>query len=463
MQVASPGDLANAIGGALFVAIGLIAAMVALSARPRREPMALWFGVFCLMYGVRLLSKSPSIRALTPWPVETFHYADAFITYAILVPAGRFAEALVGPGWHHLVRRTWQVACGYVVVGVVNDLARGQPFATMWLNPPILVAWVVIYVAHIFARPRTGPWPSEVRAVAGTAGIFIVVAIYETVSPRGLLGPAGDAEPITMLLFAAALGWFVLVRAREQAFAFVALSRELELAREIQRSLLPRHMPRTPGLRIRGLYLPMSAVAGDFYDVEERRGGRVVVIVADVSGHGVPAALVASMVKVAFAVESERFERPGDILGAMNRALTGMFDRAYITACCVAIDRADRRVAYAAAGHPPALLLRASGQIERLTEGGIVLTFLPDASYETADVRFEPGDRLLLFTDGLLEAAQQGGDEFFGDAQLDRVVSALPASADMLQEVEQAHRMWIGVGTPLSDDVTLVAVECVQA
>ena len=463
MQVASPGDLADAIAGALFIAIGLLAAMVALSARPRREPMALWFGVFCLLYGVRLLTKSPSVRALTSVPVEAFDYLEAFITYAILVPAGRFVEALVGRGWHGVVRRTWQATGIFAIAAIAHDLARGRPFATMWLNPPILVACLAIALAHIFARPRTGRWPREVRAVAATAGIFTLVAIYETVLPRGLLGPAGDAEPLAMLLFAAALGWFVLVRAREQAYALVALSRELELATEIQRSLLPRQMPRTPGLRIRGLYLPMSAVAGDFYDVEERAGGRVVVIVADVSGHGVPAALVASMVKVAFAVESERFERPGDILGAMNRALTGMFDRAYITACCVAIDRADRRVAYAAAGHPPALLLRASGQIERLTEGGIVLTFLPDASYETADVRFEPGDRLLLFTDGLLEAAQQGGDEFFGDAQLDRVVSALPASADLLQEVEQAHRMWIGVGTPLSDDVTLVAVECVQA
>jgi sigma-B regulation protein RsbU (phosphoserine phosphatase) len=207
----------------------------------------------------------------------------------------------------------------------------------------VLVA-LLIPAAHVGWRARRGRWPIEIRAVAAAGTVVAVAAIYETLSGRGIFGPAFEAEPFAMLLFSGALGWFVLSRARDQAYGFVALSRELELAREIQQSLLPQHMPDVPGLRIQGAYLPMSAVAGDFYDVVTRPDGRVVVIVADVSGHGVPAALVASMVKVAFATESERYDRPGDILGGINRALTGKFDRAYVTACCVSIDRARQTI-----------------------------------------------------------------------------------------------------------------------
>jgi sigma-B regulation protein RsbU (phosphoserine phosphatase) len=272
-----------------------------------------------------------------------------------------------------------------------------------------------------------------------------------------------DAEPIAMLLFTIALGWFVLDRSRQRAYALAAVSRELELARAIQHSLLPQQMPNVPGLRIQGAFLPMSAVAGDFYDVTVMPDGRVVVIVADVSGHGVPAALVASMVKVAFAAEAERYDRPGEVLAGINRALTGKFERAYVTAFCVMIDALRHNIAYAAAGHPPALLRRRDGATERLDEGGMALALLPVASYSTAEVPFHAGDRLLVFTDGLLEASRESDDEFFGDAELSRVTGAVSPSADMLGAVLDAYRKWIGRGTPLTDDVTLVLVERTEA
>ena len=458
----APTELAEAIVGSLFVAIGLVSGVAGLSARPRRQLPAVWFAVFCLLYGVRLGVNSDLIQALTPWPQPAFDYADAFVTYALLIPGGLFIETLIGPGWHQLIRRTWQLACLCAVVAIVNDVAQARPGASGRLYAAVVILTLLVPAPHVLWRARRGRWPIEIRAVAAAGAVFALVAIYETLTGRGIFGPAFEAEPFAMLLFSGALGWFVLGRAREQAYGFVALSRELEVARDIQQSLLPRHMPDVPGLRILGTYLPMSAVAGDFYDVATRSDGRVVVIVADVSGHGVPAALVASMVKVAFATESERYDRPGDILGGINRALTGKFDRAYITACCVSIDRARETMLYAAAGHPPALLQRSDGRIERLDEGGIVLTLFPAATYADVEVPFHAGDRLLLFTDGLLEAARGDSDAFFGDSELARVVAEVPQSDDVSRAVLRAHREWIGQDTPLSDDVTLVVVECVR-
>ena len=453
-------ELAEAIIGALFAAIGLVATVAGLSARPRRERAAVWFGLFCLLYGVRMGARSNLFHAVIPWPEPVFDYIDASVTYTILIPAGLLMESLIGPGRFQIVRRVWQITCVYAAGAILNDLVQ-RPYASMWLNAPVLLSSLVLLLPQVRSQRRSAGWSPEARWVAVAAGIFTVVAVAETLRNRSLFGGGIDAEPFAMLVLTGAVGWLVISRAQRQAYNFVAVSRELELARDIQRSLLPRDMPDLPGLRIRGTYLPMTAVAGDFYDVVLRPDGRTVIIVADVSGHGVPAALVAAMVKVAFAAESERYDRPGDILGGINRALTGKFERAYVTACCAVVDRPRNTLAYAAAGHPPALLRHADGAIERIHHGGIMLTMFPDTGYTTVDQPFMPGDCLLLFTDGLLEAAR-GEDEFFGDTELERVVASLRSPADTTRAVLDAHRRWIGPVAALTDDVTLVVVDSVQ-
>lgn len=457
----NPVDLAAVVIGSLFVTIGAVSVAVAFSARPRANRSATWFGVFFALYGLRLLAGSELVQAVTTWPERVFQYLDASITYAILVPATLFVESLIGPGRHTLLRRTWQMLAIGAAGGILADLVARRPYAAVVLNKALVVIAIGVWFLHLAAGARRGRWSVEVRGVMVAGSILALTAIWETISDRGLLG-AVDAEPLAMLLFAGALGWFVLARAREQEFRYAALSRELELARSIQQSLLPQRMPDIPGLRLAGVYLPMSAVAGDLYEILTLSDRRPLVLVADVSGHGIPAALIASMVKVAVAAEADRHQRPGDVLTGINRALTGKFDRAYVTACCVVVDPERRTLMYAAAGHPPPLLRRAGGSIVRLDRGGTVLTMLPDVSYDTMEVPFEPGDRLLLYTDGLTEARRAHGEEFFGDAELGRVVSATPPADDLMRAVLDAHSRWIGEGTPLSDDISVVVIDNVE-
>jgi len=175
---------------------------------------------------------------------------------------------------------------------------------------------------------------------------------------------------------------------------------------------LPAEFPWTPHFRVCARYVPMTSVAGDFYDYVIASPQQVGLLIADVSGHGVPAALIASMVKLAAASQRAHAADPSAFLFHMNAALCGNTQEQFVTAAYVHLDSATQELRYSAAAHPPMLLLR-RGQISMIEENGLMLAVFDFATYSSASWRLEKGDRLLLYTDGILEAANAAGD-FFG-------------------------------------------------
>ncbi|HEX7086203.1 MAG TPA: PP2C family protein-serine/threonine phosphatase [Vicinamibacterales bacterium] len=449
-------EVAELAIGSVICAIGALAIAAAAVRRPRGEPAVLWFGIFTLLYGVRLLTDSQLVRDLARPEAAFWDYVDAAITYGILAPALRFAVSLVSGPRRPAIERVIIALWGYAAVAFAVDLLRGRPGTMLWLNPFAVAVFATSLGAQFMSWARTAPWPREVRVAVAGGIVFTAFALYSTFG-GGWFAGRWDPEPFGLLVFICALGNLVAQRSFETERRLVAVSRELELAREIQQSLLPHALPDRPGLRIAARYLPMQEVAGDFYDaVADDRG--VGILVADVSGHGVPAALVASMLKVAFASEAERAGDPGAVLQGINRTMTGLFDRAFVTACYGFFTENGRRLSYAAAGHPPLIVRRRRAGIERLEERGIMLAVMPAADYETRTVDLEPGDLVVFYTDGLLEAAD-ATDAFFGDARLDAVLTstgAVPADVMADQLVAEVRRWSAG---PLRDDVTVVVVE----
>ena len=192
-----------------------------------------------------------------------------------------------------------------------------------------------------------------------------------------------------------------------------AIRSELETARQIQLSILPRELPKIRGLDVAARYVPMSSVAGDFYDfivVDEKRLG---ILVADVSGHGMPAALISSMLKIALAAQSAQARDPAAVLSGLNRALCGKFQGHYVTAAYALVDLEKRTIAYGGAGHPPLLLRnRSAGNSREVSENGLFLGYFPHATYSAVEVPFEEGDWGVLYTDGVLEATDPSLQEF---------------------------------------------------
>ena len=255
----------------------------------------------------------------------------------------------------------------------------------------------------------------------------------------------------------------VLRGIREQlARQLLTIQKELETARQIQMSILPSSIPQIPGLDIAARYIPMTSVAGDFYDfivVDEKHLG---ILVADVSGHGMPAALIASMLKIALAAEMAHAADPALVLMGLNQTLCGKFEHHFITAAYLFVDLQKGTLTYAGAGHPPLLMWgQSSAGVRDVEENGLFLGKFPWATYSSREVPLNPGDWCLLYTDGIPETADPTGIDFGTDRfkqvlETDESISADQFADRLLEELSR----WSARGPfeDLDDDVTVVAI-----
>ncbi len=209
----------------------------------------------------------------------------------------------------------------------------------------------------------------------------------------------------------------------------------------------------------------MSTVAGDFYDFQIKEESGVGILIADVSGHGVGAALIGSMLKVAFASQAECLSDPARVLTEINRILQGKMEESFVTACSLFIDIVNGRVLYANAGHLPPILWRSSKkEVSRFPLGGAILGPFPELGYENASLDLAEGDRLILYTDGIIETRSRT-EEFFGDDRLGAFIEEHSSdSADCIADKLIEHlTMWSGRSQEraLDDDLTLIVVDVV--
>jgi sigma-B regulation protein RsbU (phosphoserine phosphatase) len=256
----------------------------------------------------------------------------------------------------------------------------------------------------------------------------------------------------------------VLREARELlARQLLDINNELEMAREIQLSILPQETPKIRGLEIAARYIPMSLVAGDFYDfilVDEEHVG---ILVADVSGHGLPAALIASMLKVALAAQSPHASDPARVLAGLNQSLCGKFQHHFVTAAYVFVDMEKNSMSYAGAGHPPLLLWRMStGSASEVLENGLLLGLFPEEIYSVVEVAVEPGDKVVLYTDGILETKSPSEQEFGLDLFKGFLESNHNLRADLFADsLLDVLSAWSEhpKGHGQEDDITLLAID----
>jgi sigma-B regulation protein RsbU (phosphoserine phosphatase) len=265
-------------------------------------------------------------------------------------------------------------------------------------------------------------------------------------------------EPYGFVAFLGALGYVAARQTLERDQQLGEIQKELEIARRIQLSILPEKFPPSANFRVAARYVPMTSVAGDFYDfiiADDKSAG---LLIADVSGHGVPAALIASMVKLAATAQRANADDPSAVLSGMNAALLGNTQNQFVTAAYVHLNSDSRELRYSAAAHPAMLLLR-GGKVREVLENGLMLAAFAFATYSTAVQQLEAGDRLLLYTDGIVEASNASG-EFFGQEALEALLCQTAAIApnDAANQIISAVQQW---AVSQNDDLTVVVCDYV--
>jgi sigma-B regulation protein RsbU (phosphoserine phosphatase) len=235
---------------------------------------------------------------------------------------------------------------------------------------------------------------------------------------------------------------------------------QLKVAREVQSGLLPGAPPGLAGYDIAAVALPTWAIGGDYYDYVPLGEGRLGLVVADVSGKGIPAALIMATFRAALRTEMRRHADLRAVAEQLNGTVLESGDTSrFVTAVCGVLDPTSGRLTYVNCGHNPPLLLRASGGMESLQRGGPALGLFGTVAFEAGTVDLEPGDRLVLYTDGVVEPTDDEDREFGTErlATAVREATGRPA-AEALRRVIDATRAF-GGRDDYDDDFTLVIVQ----
>jgi sigma-B regulation protein RsbU (phosphoserine phosphatase) len=448
--------------GTIFLFVGVLSCGIALSRRGADRKVLGWFGIFSAMYGVRLFAGVPAAFRLLVGPIASHAQQIAWIlTFVIMIPGLLFwAELSIGA-----LRRFFlleMVPAAVVAVGGIASLLYQQTPSRQWTAGNTIVVLSSLTVFGIATLvPQIAKKYMVVQSVAmgiGTA-VFAAVVIHDNMRTFFQLNYYPFLEPLALALLVLTQGWVAAEKVATDERRLVSIEKELAMAREIQASILPAAVPGLRALKVFAAYHPMSAVAGDFYHFIPVDAHRVGVLVADVSGHGVPAALIAAMMKMAVQSVVPFADSPANVLQGLNRMFFGQAPDQFVTAAYLFMDTQNHKARYSAAGHPPLLLSR-GGTLHRIESNGLVFGVTPQPDYPVRDISICPGDRFLLYTDGVIEPENAKG-KAFGDSKLEQVIldTQMHSPSDLADRLLTEIRSWQPASMNQQDDITLVVID----
>jgi len=435
--------------GSAFTTVGIVTGAFCLLRR-RFDALLVWLGVFAFLYGQRMWFDTGLLH-VTLAGNEFFARLRWAVDFIVPIPAFLFFQAA-----GLMARRGKQITA--IISGVFLSLAvavfvagRLPPLHT--INNILVIGALPVVLVRAF---QLGKHNHDIVVLRRGLSVFVALALWDNLGGAPWLG--FDIEPYGFAVLLGCLGYVAARRTLERDQTLGDLQKELELARTIQLSILPGDFPASADFNVAARYVPMTAVAGDLYDFLFADARHVGLLIADVSGHGVPAALIASMVKMAATSQRDQTAHPARLLAGMNDALCGNTQGQYVTAAFVYLDAQARELRYAAAGHPAMLLLR-DGRVIEIAENGLLLAGADTATYTEKSMKLEQGDRLLLYTDGLLEA-KDGEGRLFGEELLATALrsTAALAPADAVERIIADVQRW---ATSQEDDLTALVCDFV--
>jgi len=456
-------DVIDIVLGTVFLAVGATACAIAAIRGRRGVRILVWWGIFSGIFGLQKLGHTPTILTVLPQYLKSLApYVNTAFMYLLLVFAlFAWRELTVGK-LRLLIQFEIFVGSAIALVGIGTFVLGGPANKWMFYNNLLVVLSTPVLLAVVLV-PRFSRFlvvPNH-RVLAAGGLIFALEVLYTNLGTVLHYRPVYLVDSLGLAVFLFSLGYVALEILFTNERRLLSIETELETARQIQSSILPATVPELENLRIAASYRPMTAVAGDFYQFVRSDNHHLGILVADVSGHGIPAALISSMIKVAMQSVAVHADDPAQVLGGLNRILSSEARGQFVSAAYVWIDTENRNALYSAAGHPPLLCWRNTrGEMQRIESNGLLFGVEPDSAYPVCSVQLEPSDRFLLYTDGVTETENAAG-EAFGDRQLERVVrnNRLQPAYELSRQVLSELQKWRPTAVNQQDDITLIVVD----
>jgi sigma-B regulation protein RsbU (phosphoserine phosphatase) len=458
------GEVLNIVASTFFLFIGLIALSIA-AIRPRSSAkLLLWLGIWSGMYGIQeLLQSDPVVRSLPSAIQAARESVLVLFAYSMIVVATlTFLELTLGL-MHRLLQVFLAVNLALAVLAMVLFVVSRSQDSLLVFNEALVIVLLVtlILTLSIPALSRRFLVVAQHRVLTLGTFLFAAQALFVNVVRPFQVNVPRIYNTVGFAIFLLAIGYTGMDIMLRDERRLLALDDELTIARQLQFSILPEQTPRIAGLDIAAVYQPMSAVAGDFYEFiigDERHAG---FLIADVSGHGVPAALIASMIKVATQTANGCASNPAQLLQSVGNVLNTNARGQLVSAAYLWIDMTSRTATYSAAGHPPLIRWRRTDStFSRVESNGLLFGINAASEYPVCSFPLVAGDRYLLYTDGITEPENQAGQQF-GERRLEQIMRDTEGrrASELAQFLQTEIRAWQPSNMAQQDDLTLILID----
>jgi sigma-B regulation protein RsbU (phosphoserine phosphatase) len=455
-------NLLLVMAGTAIFTIGVLSLCAHLASALSREKILLWFGLFAAPYGLALICRSVFLPTSDRRAELVIVIVGKLVGLVASIPALRLFQEFYGTGWRLSSR--WLIwIYGLALMGVLCLMAvHERPRSIPSPGIALVILVPLFLVVNRIAGYRPPPIKGRLAIFTGLLAFFLTFS-YDHLAHWRAGNVRATTEPFGFIVLMLCLGYVVSRRVAINESEWLSMSSEMRAARRIQTAILPSTVPKITGYSVAARYSPMTAVAGDYYGFPQTQPNSTGIILADVLGHGVPAALVASMVKVSVFASADNQKGPASIIGDLNATLCKEAPGQYATAVYLSLNRESGVGKYSAAGHPPPLLWRRrKQQLQVLDTPGLLLGARSGEIFDESEFSVEAGDRLLVYSDGLTEAENKNGVSF-GDGKLstllaeEQIYPAEQFATTLLEEVLawSAHDS----ERSQSDDITFVVVD----
>lgn len=447
--------------GFMYIILGIIAMFIFSFRIKRFEGYIFYLGLLNLSFGLKFLYDNPLIR-LTEIPSPTFwEYAMPIIAFIIPVAFILFIRYFIGWGWKKSILWLLIYSVFQGVVKIIADYSEPAQDIYGTTNTIFGLLAAVVLFSHLFLPDMRKN--REVQIIGAGLGFYLLAILYDNLAQMQWLPEKLSFDEPAYLFFNVCLIYVAIRRITNTEKEFLAVKQDLETARNIQNAILPDINPKGEKYEVASAYMPMALIGGDYYDYHLKNQHDVGILIADVSGHGISAALIASMIKVAFNSQVGNAQHPATVLQRMNMGLSDQLNNEFITAGYLGLNLKTKKIIYSSAGHPPLIIYRRKiNEMKEISVPGIPIGVFPETSFRDTTFQVKPGDRLILYTDGVMDAMNKSGEQFGKQRFMDLIIETKNLLAeDAIDSMVQKINRWseLKENEAHEDDITLIILD----